>query len=68
MASVLELANLANMTYDGNKQRFRSWVRETNFGDRNGRGFYAELYFDIKANQAVLAIRGTEPKDGKDWA
>lgn len=66
MASVLELANLAAMAYDSSKNVFQGWHLNQPYGDKTGRGYYAESYLNSAKKEIVFAIRGTDLEDC-DW-
>jgi pimeloyl-ACP methyl ester carboxylesterase len=69
MASVWELANLSAMAYHWSKNRFQGWSRIRPYGNRSGKGFYAESYQNKSKKEIVLAIRGTdlEKRDLSDF-
>jgi len=66
MASVFELANLANMAYDSSKITFSTWSFRERYGNPTGKGFYAELYHNSGNREAAFVIRGTDGEAG-DW-
>jgi len=69
MASVFELAKLSKMTYDSTAVVYRDWYKKRHFGHSSGLGFYAELYFNHKKRDVVLAIRGTDMGgEDADWS
>lgn len=66
MATVFELANLANMAYDSSKITYGSWSFRERYGNPSGKGFYAELYHNAGRREAAFVMRGTDGEAG-DW-
>jgi len=64
MATKLELAQFSAAVY-GSSPKVEGWERVAVF-DRPDADYYDEAYFNSRANEVVIANRGTRPMSVKD--